>query len=116
MDGCAAKFQDAFALHQRGSLSEAKELYDQVLLTDPRHFHALHLSGVIEFQIGDFKEAERFFLMALEIEKNFAPLYLNYALTLRNLRRNNEELDCYDKAISIKSYQRRVGVTHWGFP
>lgn len=103
MDGCAAKFQDAFALHQRGSLSEAKELYDQVLLTDPRHFHALHLSGVIEFQIGDFKEAERFFLMALEIEKNFAPLYLNYALTLRNLRRNNEELDCYDKAISIKS-------------
>ena len=103
MDECTEKFQNAFALHQQGFFAEAKKLYDEVLLKDHKHFHALHLSGVIEFQIGRFDEAERLFLMALEIDKSFAPLYFNYALTLRGLRRYTDELNCYNRAISIKS-------------
>lgn len=35
------------ALYQRGEFDQAKRLYEQVLIKQPRHFDALHLQGVI---------------------------------------------------------------------
>jgi hypothetical protein len=46
-----AKFQEALALHRKGQLAQACELYRQVVKVQPRHFDALHLPGVIAYQI-----------------------------------------------------------------
>jgi tetratricopeptide (TPR) repeat protein len=44
--------QLALALHQRGRLDEAGQIYDAVLAADPNDFDALHLGGVLRHQQG----------------------------------------------------------------
>jgi len=43
--------------HQAGRLNEAKTIYKQILVLEPRHPDALHLLGVIALQSGDAGEA-----------------------------------------------------------
>ena len=38
------------SLHRQGKFQEARTVYEQVLLEQPRNFDALHLMGVIFFQ------------------------------------------------------------------
>ena len=52
-----AKFQQGLALHQKGQLARAQEIYRQVLKVQPRHFDALHLLGVIAAQTKNFSQA-----------------------------------------------------------
>ena len=96
-------FQNAFSLHQQGKLSAAKKLYEEILKNNPKHFDALHLSGVIVFQSRMFDESEAFYAKAVRINSNFAPLHSNRGKTLKELKRFDEALASYDKAISIKS-------------
>jgi hypothetical protein len=42
-----AQLVEAIALHQRGHLAQAREMYEAILKGNPRHFDALHLLGVI---------------------------------------------------------------------
>jgi len=96
-------FQGAIALHQQGTLSEAKKLYEEILKKNPDHFDALHLSGVLVFQSGRLDESEAFYAKAVRINSNFAPLHSNRGNTLQKLKRFDEALASYDKAISIKA-------------
>ena len=95
--------QSALAFHQQGKLIEAKKLYEEILRKDPAHFDSLHLSGVLSYQLDAAAEAEKFFLQALHINKNYAPLYANYGLALHRLNRFDEALEYYERAISVKS-------------
>ena len=42
----------ALALHQKGQLQQAGDLYGQVLRQEPQNFMALHLLGVVRGQQG----------------------------------------------------------------
>ena len=48
----AEAFQAAFAHHQAGQLREAEAIYRQILQTDPHHVEALHLLGLVAYQVG----------------------------------------------------------------
>jgi len=96
-------FQTALAFHQGGKLSEAKQLYEEILKKNPNHFDALHLSGVVLFQLRRFDDAEVFYSQAIRINSNFAPLHSNRGNTLKELKRFDEALASYDEAISIRS-------------
>ena len=96
-------FQSALAFHQQGNLLDAKKLYEVILKKNPNHFDALHLLGVLSYQQGDNEGAERFFLLAVRIKTDYAPLHSNYGLMLHKLKRYGEALHSYDKAIAIKS-------------
>lgn len=50
-------FGKGLALHQKGHLPQALALYRQVLELQPAHADALHLSGVIGYQLGDLQQA-----------------------------------------------------------
>ena len=50
--GIQAAFTAALGHHQAGRLSEAEQLYLQILKIDPRHADALHFLGVLAHQIG----------------------------------------------------------------
>ena len=47
-----ATFQQGLALHQQGRLDEAEAHYRFVLGTQPTHFGALHLTGLVHYQRG----------------------------------------------------------------
>jgi len=96
-------FHTAHTFHQKGKLSEAKMLYEEILVQDPTHFDALHLSGVLLKQLGQLDAAEEFYLKALRIRSDDAVLYSNYGLILHLLKRFNEALESHDKALFIKS-------------
>ena len=39
--------QKGFSFHQQGNFKEAQSIYEQIIKTDPDHFNALQLSGVL---------------------------------------------------------------------
>jgi predicted O-linked N-acetylglucosamine transferase (SPINDLY family) len=104
-------FQKGLALHQAGQTTEAREKYVQVLELQPQHFDALHLSGVIAIQNGDFEQALALIDKAIAIDPGnsaHAPAYSNRGSALRSLGRNREALASFDKALDLKGSQPDV--------
>ena len=52
------KLEKGFELHRQGDLAEAKIVYAAFLEENPLHFDALHLSGLLSYEMGDLAEAE----------------------------------------------------------
>ena len=95
------KMRNALAFHQNGDLAAAKKLYADVLRLDANDFDALHLSGLISYQLKSFAEAERFFTKAGKLKSDLPAFQLNYGLLLQDLNRFEESLVKFDKAISL---------------
>ena len=98
----AASFKQGLALHQQGQLAQAQLVYQQVLVKEPQHFDALHLSGVIAFQSKKPTLAVELIGKALEINPNDSAAYSNRGLALKALKRLEEALASFDRAIAIK--------------
>jgi predicted O-linked N-acetylglucosamine transferase (SPINDLY family) len=97
-----ARFQQGLALHHRGQLAQAQEIYQQVLTIHPQHFDALHLLGVIAYQTGNHAQALGLIDRAIAIYPNNAAFYSNRGNALLALSRSDEALDSYDRAIKLK--------------
>ena len=78
----ALSIERALTLHREGRLDEADRLYGGVLAADPRHFDALHLSGVLRQQQGRLAEALRLVAAALEAKPGAADARVNYGAIL----------------------------------
>ncbi|MCE9639220.1 MAG: tetratricopeptide repeat protein, partial [Betaproteobacteria bacterium] len=98
----AATLARALALHQRGEVVEAEQLYQAILKAQPRNFHALHLSGVARAQQGRPDEAVQFFKKALAREPKSAEANCNYGTALQSLNRHDEALASYAKALAVR--------------
>jgi Flp pilus assembly protein TadD len=76
-------FQQALALHQSGSLADAERLYREILCVAPTHADALHLSGVIHIQRGEYAAAveliQRAILLVPAPQSGIAPYFSNLA-------------------------------------
>ena len=46
------EFNRGLELHLRGQFAEAEKIYKSILKTEPKHFDAAHLLGVIALQRG----------------------------------------------------------------
>ena len=97
-----AAFDRALVFHQAGRLSEAEQMYRQILKDQPNHVDALHLLGVIHYQRGNHAEAVRHIDAALAINPMLASAYNNRGNALGKLTRFDEALASYDRAISLK--------------
>lgn len=51
--------EQAFNYHQQGNLQKAQALYQAIIKTEPNHFYALHLLGMLARQQGDSERAGR---------------------------------------------------------
>ena len=65
----ASAFNRGLVLHQTGRLSEAEEMYRQVLKAQPNHWDSLHFLGVIHHQRGDYREAVRQIDAAIRVRR-----------------------------------------------
>jgi protein O-GlcNAc transferase len=96
------RLQQALALHQRGQLSDAGKIYEDILKQRPTHFDALYFLGVIAYQTKNLDQAEELFSNAIKVNPNNAAAYYNRGIVLKDLKRPDEALASYNKAIALK--------------
>ncbi len=96
-----ALFQSARRAHQGGNLPEAARLCREILRTDPKHFNALYLLGIISSQLGQPEEAERLIGEAVKVNPQAADAFYNRGCMLQRLNRLDDAIACFDKAIAL---------------
>ncbi len=78
----SAKFKEAFDLHNSGKLTEARDLYMDILKDEPENAEVWDLLGVLYYQVKDYLESELCIKKAISISprlyyiENLARLYL----------------------------------------
>lgn len=87
--------------HQAGNLSQAEELYRQVLAADPDNPNANHLLGVIAHEEGQHDIAVLLIQKAIQSDPNFAEAYYNLGNALKESGRLDEAIAVYRKAIEL---------------
>jgi predicted O-linked N-acetylglucosamine transferase (SPINDLY family) len=95
------KFSQALAFHQAGQWAEAQTLYQTIVQRDPKHFDALHMSGVIAYQNGDSQLATSLISRALAVNPWSAAAHSNKGAALRVQGLHAEALASFDRAIGL---------------
>jgi tetratricopeptide (TPR) repeat protein len=88
--------------HQGGRLARAETLYRETLALKPDHADALHLLGVIASQIGRHDIAVDLIGRAIAHNRSSSLYYCNHGLALAGLRRFEEAVESYDRALSLR--------------
>ena len=96
------RIQAALALHQRGKLSQAEEIYCAVLERDRDNLDALQLLGAIAALRRQHVVALEYLDRALALKPDFAEAHNNRGTALHELKRLDEALAAYDRAIALK--------------
>jgi len=96
------EFQRGLAHHRQGNLDQALRIYRNVISRVPRHFNALHLSGLIAAQSKDFAEAAALIQRAVDEKPESADARYNLGVVHEGLRRIPAAIACYDKAIALR--------------
>jgi protein O-GlcNAc transferase len=98
----ASAFVQALGLHRAGRLTEAEEIYRQILKAEPDHFDSLHLLGVVHHQRGDHAKAVRQIDTALRINPDVAHAHCNRGAALERLQSYDAAVASYDRALAIE--------------
>ena len=93
--------QQALGLHQKGQLTQAKLLYEQLLKVNSNHYDAVHFLGVLEYQLHNTQRAVLLLNIAIDINPNLPAPYLNRGAAFRDLKRYDEALASYQQAIKL---------------
>ena len=101
-DPILALFNQAMQLQQKGQLSEARELYEKILILNPRHGHTLHMLGAIDFDMGRYEESEKFARAALAEIQDVPMFYYTLGNALIAQKKRDEGLKSYQQALAIK--------------
>ena len=97
--------QKATAYHQNGQLSQAEDLYRQILQISPQHAIALHLLGLIAMQAGQYEAALDLFDRATQSNPSFTEAYCSRGNALYLLLRYPLAVESYDRAIQLDPMQ-----------
>jgi tetratricopeptide (TPR) repeat protein len=95
------KFRRARRVHERGELEEAERLYADILRRNPRHFDALHLLAMLNYQRGRLDAAERLLRAALAVDGARADAHTDLGLILLAMARFEDALAAHDAAHAI---------------
>ena len=92
----------AFALHQKGQLGQARALYEQVLARQPAHAQALYLLGTLALQARDMRLAELMLGKAARANPRHAPTLINLAMALSQLDKHTAALETIERALALE--------------
>ena len=96
-----ANLEDGMKLHQLGQFESAKGIYQLILSANPKNVDALQLLGTLYSQEKNYTEGVRLLKIALKINPLIPNAHNNLGSALRSLKKFDEALASYDKAISI---------------
>ncbi|MFT5526065.1 MAG: tetratricopeptide (TPR) repeat protein, partial [Pirellulaceae bacterium] len=87
---------------QSGRISEAAAVYNRILRDNPKNVDALHLLGLVAFQMSDYGESERLIAEALRLDPGQATIHHNMGSTQRVLGNFDTARQHYRTAIDKK--------------
>lgn len=94
---------DALAHHQAGRLADAHALYQQILAVLPKHADALHFSGLLACQIGEYGAGIALIRESIVVSPSPSAIYAN---NLGNMLRESgtlpDAIDSYRRAVELK--------------
>jgi predicted TPR repeat methyltransferase len=91
----------AIAKHQQGLWQEAEKLYQEILADDADNADALHLTGILYGQIGQFATAKEFLERALTLSPDSATFHNSMANIKKNLQDYDSAITHYKTAIKL---------------
>jgi Flp pilus assembly protein TadD len=94
--------EHALQHHKGRRLSEAEEIYRQILDIDPRHADSLHLLGMIACEWGNLEAAAGLIREAISIHPNGASYHSNLGNVLQAQGKLEEAVAEYRVALAIK--------------
>ena len=97
----AHEFRQGLARHQQGNLVEAERHYDAALRSQPDHFEALHMLGVIALQRGRLERGVEIITKAVALNENSPVAFNNLAKGLKDLGRFDEAIIHFERAIAL---------------
>src|SRR5262245_4552651 len=92
----------AIALHQRGQLKEAEEVYIALLEADHDNPDALHYLGLIRFEQGQHPLAVDLVQRALQLSPEYVDAYSNLGNIYQQLNGLETAADLYRKALALR--------------
>jgi len=115
-----ALLERAVSLHQAGRLSEADQLYRQILMQNPTHYPAQYRLALSLFQQRRQDEAMGAISAALSIDPHAVEALLLRGILSAASGRQQQALDNYDRALAIKPdfhpalHNRALALTELG--
>ena len=105
-------FEQAVKLHQHQCFAEAKDLYEQILRVNPKHFDATHLMGLMACQQKNHEVGLPLIHQAIAIDPWNAGPYSNLGVIYKDLNQLDQALMYQTKAIELdpgfsKAYYNR---------
>ncbi|MDZ4850429.1 MAG: tetratricopeptide repeat protein [Pirellulaceae bacterium] len=96
------EFGIAIDFHQRGLLADADFLYRQILQREPQNPDALHLLGVVKYQMGELAIANAMISEAILLRPDHAAFHCNLGLILRNQGDLEAAYAAFNRAIALQ--------------
>ena len=93
--------QEAMAQHQAGLLQEAEIIYREILAENPNNPDALHLLGLLAYQVGNNTVAIEYIEKAIGINPSVPDYYNNCGEAYRASANNELSIKCYKQALEI---------------
>ena len=101
MSSASQSLEQAIQLHRDGNLQAARELYEQILATEPRHAQAMSLLGLLVGQAGDWPGGVEQMQRAIHIDASQPALLVNLAEGHRALGQLAEAEGWYRRALAV---------------
>lgn len=101
----------AAELHRQGHLAEAAELFERVVATEPRHFYALNMLGMIAAQKGEPARAVALIRKAIAtdpLHAGIADAYLNLGSALQECGDFGGAVACFDRVLGSRPDDARA--------
>jgi protein O-GlcNAc transferase len=98
----AELLEAGLAHHRAGRLADAQVCYWQVLARTTDHADALHLIGVIAYQLGQHEKAIELIGRATQQNASEPSYYVSRGLALQAVKRLREAMASYDRALALK--------------
>jgi protein O-GlcNAc transferase len=110
----ADTLQIAIQHHQAGRLPVAEQTYRQILAIDPDHIDALHLVGVVLYQLGNFSLAIDCIERAVALRPDSADAHYNLGLAHQAFKQFEAAIVCFTNALRLDPSANTATQYHLG--
>ena len=93
---------EALRHHRAGHLREAEQLYRQILKSDPHHSDALHLLGLLAYQIGRNDAAEDLIRRAIAFNGRVPAFHSDLGNVQKKQGKLGEAVTSYRRALTLR--------------
>lgn len=94
-------FQNAYETHMAGDAQSARQLYEDILLKEPRHIDARYMLGTLLAEGGQLEEALVHLKGAAGQQPNSPMIQTNLGNVFLKLGKLEQAKDCYQRALKL---------------